>query len=146
MTIKNTNALLVLLMALLISASLTLSGCGAETEEQALMTDEIIIENGLSIINEYENVPVKFFGFKQLDDGIVPEEIIDKKLYYYEQDIDVSPREYYYDNKNENVYLLKEGMWFIINQDYKNVTPEDSGMYDIAEEAREQFKAESKKP
>lgn len=102
-------------MVLLISASLFLSGCGAETEEQALITDEIIIEDGLAIINEYENVPVKFYGFKQLDDGIVPVEIIDKftimnRILMYHRDnttMIIKTRMFIYLKKVAGLFLMK---------------------------------------
>lgn len=95
---------------------------------------EAIISNGLSIIKEngYKNI-----GF----DSIVKEkmnlpELEGKELYHFVENIPDSPKEFYYDAPENKMYHINQGMWFIINENFKNATPLDSEMYEDAEKYR----------
>lgn len=135
------TAITISLILIAIAAStILLGGCNAKPAKGA---DSAA---GLKIINEYENVKASFQGIKKIDnDNLVPQEIRGKDIYYYEQDTEASPGEYYFLKETGKLYLLCQGMWFCVNEDYKNVTPKNSDMYKEAEKAREHLKAESKK-
>lgn len=97
---------------------------------------EDYVNKGLNII--------KSKGYKDIVyEGIVKEnfnipEIDNKPLYHYiPKDEFSAPNEFYYNATNNKVYMINQGMWLIINENYKNVTPKDgNGSYENAEEYR----------
>lgn len=97
---------------------------------------EDYVNKGLNII--------KSKGYKDVVyEGIVKEnfnipEIDNKPLYHYiPKDEFSAPNEFYYNATNNKVYMINQGMWLIINENYKNVTPKDgNGSYENAEEYR----------
>lgn len=94
-------------------------------------------------VNKGLNI-IKSKGYKNVVyEGIVKEnfnipEINNKPLYHYiPKDEFSAPNEFYYDATNNKVYMINQGMWLIINENYKNVTPKDgNGSYENAEEYR----------
>ncbi|MEG1481367.1 hypothetical protein [Clostridium sp.] len=80
-------------------------------------------------------------GFKNIVyEGIVKQrfnipEMNNKPLYHYiPKDEFSASNEFYYDASNNKMYMINQGMWFIINENYKNVTPKDgNNSYEYAE-------------
>ena len=68
-------------------------------------------------------------------------ELRGKKVYKLLEDSDFTQREFYYDYENNKMYQINQGMWFIINEEYKNVTPKDSPVYNDAEAHRKSILA-----
>ena len=94
-------------------------------------------------VNKGLNI-IKSKGYKNVVyEGIVKEnfnipEINNKPLYHYiPKDEFSGPEEFYYDASNNKVYMANQGMIFILNENYKNVTPKDANnSYENAEEYR----------
>lgn len=97
---------------------------------------EYNVNKGLNII--------KSKGYKDVVyEGIVKEnfnipEMNNKPLYHYiPKDEFTGPEEFYYDAINNKVYMANQGMVFILNENYKNLTPKDgNNSYENAEEYR----------
>lgn len=108
--------------------------------EEEKKKDNVLKEDN---VNKGLNI-IKAKGYKNLVyEGIVKEnfnipEINNKPLYHYiPKDEFTGPNEFYYDATNNKVYMLNQGMWLIINENYKNVTPKDANnSYENAEEYR----------
>lgn len=94
-------------------------------------------------VNKGLNI-IKSKGYKDVVyEGIVKEnfnipEMNNKPLYHYiPKDEFTGPEEFYYDVINNKVYMANQGMVFILNENYKNVTPKDGNdSYENAEEYR----------
>lgn len=104
-----------------------------ETKKKENSKKEDNVNKGLEIIHSK--------GFKNVVyEGIVKQnfnipEMNNKSLYHYiPKDEFSGPNEFYYNPQNNKVYMINQGMWLIINENYKNVTPKDgNNSYENAE-------------
>lgn len=94
---------------------------------------------GLLLINQYENVQAFYEGRINMGDEVVPVEIRGKDVYCYTEDAVASAKGYFFLEEMGKLYMVKDGCWFCVNEDYKNVTPKESGRYEAAEKMRAEF-------
>lgn len=104
-----------------------------EKKKEIEEKEKQIISNGVTIlkkagINNVKYVgkkkePIKIEGFK----GII---------YCYQENTDLSPEEYYYNPTSNEMCLLNQGAYLIVNNNYKNVTPKSSADWENSEKFR----------
>lgn len=93
-----------------------------------------IISRGMSILHNAGIKNVHYEGIKQQGLNI---DGFKGKLYYFEEDVEDSPNEYYFNQASDEMVYLNQGMYFIVNKNYKNITPKSSSTYDSSKEFRE---------
>lgn len=94
-----------------------------------------IITKGIDIIEKSGDSNIVFHEVVNKSDFQV-NELNNKDLYLFFNSEEYSPNEYYYEPISNKMYRIEQGMWFIINDDYRNVTPKNSEMYFSAENFR----------
>ena len=107
-----------------------------EEKKKEVSIKEDNVNKGLEIIHSkgfnnivYEGIVKQNFNIPEMNN---------KPLYHYiPKDEFSAPNEFYYNPQNNKVYMINQGMWLIINENYKNVTPKDgNGSYEGAEDYR----------
>ena len=115
-----------------------------KAKKKEISKKEYNIKKGLEIINSkgFKNVIYKEIVKENFN---IPE-MNNKPLYHYiPKDEFSAPNEFYYNPQNNKVYMINQGMWLIINENYKNVTPKDgSNSYNYAEDYRKMLLKEKK--
>ena len=72
-------------------------------------------------------------------------ELNNKKLCHIVESGDYgSPAEFYYDYMSGRMYHIEQGFWYIVNEDFKNLTPKDSEMFEASEQHRQYLKSRVK--
>ncbi|MGL4656248.1 MAG: hypothetical protein ACRCWM_10245 [Sarcina sp.] len=102
------------------------------------------------IVKEVQDI-LDSYGYKKIDtsefittnEDYIPE-LQNKDLCHVTEEGEESPAEFYYDYKEKKLYHINQGFWFIVTEDYKNITPDIAGMKEMGDEARETIKREKK--
>ena len=102
-----------------------------------------IVEEIQTILDSYGYKKIETSEFITTNEDYIPE-LQNKDLCHVVEEGEGSPAEFYYDYKAKALYHINQGMWFVVTEDYKNVTPDVAGMKALADEAREEIKREKK--
>lgn len=103
-----------------------------------------IVKDVQVILDSYGYKKIDTSEFITTDENYIPE-LRNKDLCHVVEEGDASPAEFYYDYKAKKLYHINQGFWFIVTEDYKNVTPDIGGMKEMGDDAREKIKREKKK-
>ena len=104
--------------------------------------DKIVAEVQ-TILDSYGYKKIATSEFITTNEDYIPE-LQNKDLCHIVEEGEGSPAEFYYDYKTKALYHINQGMWFVVTEDYKNVTPDVAGMKELADEAREEIKRDKK--
>jgi hypothetical protein len=104
--------------------------------------DKIVAEAQV-ILDSYSYKKIAVAEFITTNEDYI-KELQNKDLCHITEVGQDSPSEFYYDYKSKELYHINQGFWFVVTDDYRNVTPDIAGMKEMGDEAREAFKREKK--
>lgn len=96
------------------------------------------IEKGMKIIEEDGDHNIRFEKIVNESDFSI-KELRSKDLYLFFNLEENSPNEYYYEPISGDMYRLEQGMYFVINDDYRVATPKESNMYETSFQFRHSY-------
>ncbi len=125
---------------------LGLTACGQDQAAAPVAEEEVAVTQegaeGLAVIARYDSTPVEFYNMETIEaeNDRAPEALRGKESFHYVEKVEFSPKEYFYLPETGEAYVIKEGCWFLLNEDFKNVTPDNPedelSMYEEAESMR----------